>query len=84
MMNPQIMQLRIELAKTEHEFSETELKIKRLFWELQNLANPYYKSIQDIKAEEIEQCADDMLTTQKELLRLDNQIKELKSQLGEE
>ena len=83
-MNPQIMQLKMELTKTQHEFSEKELKIKRLFWELQNLSNPFYKSVKDIKAEEIEQCADDMLTTKKELLKLDEQIKELKSQLGEE
>lgn len=84
MMNPQIMQLKIELSKTQHEFSENELKIKRLFWELQNLSNPYYKSVQEIKAEEIEQCADDMLTTKKELVKLDKRINDLKEQLGEE
>lgn len=83
-MNPQIMQLRIELSKTEHEFSEQEIKMKRLFWELQTLANPYYKSVEEIKAKEIEQCADDMLATKDELLKLQTKINDLKGQLGVE
>ena len=82
-MNPQIMQLKIELSKIQHEFSEQEIKMKRLFWELSTLANPFYKKVEDIKAEEIEQCADDMLKTKKELVKLEAQIRDLKCQLGE-
>lgn len=83
MINPNIMNLRIELSNTKKEFSEKELKIKRLFWELQTLANPYYKSFEDIKAEEILQCAKDMLQTKNNLIELEKKVKSLKNELGE-
>lgn len=78
------MQLKMELSKHEHEFSENEIKIKRLFWELQTFANPYYTSIEDIKAEEILQCAKDMLGTKTKLLSLSKTVKSIKEQLGED
>ena len=78
------MQLKIELSKQEHEFSEQELKIKRLFWELQTFANPYYTSTEDIKAEEILQCAKDMVNTKTKMLSLSKTVKSIKEQLGED
>ena len=83
MINPAIMQLRIELEQTKKEFQENELKLKRLFYELQNLINPFYKSIQEIKAEEIEQSADELLTLKAALLQLQTKIDDIKAQLGE-
>ena len=82
MINPAIMQLRIELEQTKKEFQENELKLKRLFYELQNLINPFYKSIQEIKAEEIEQSADDLLTLKAALLQLQTKINDIIAQLG--
>ena len=83
MINPAIMQLRIELEQTKKEFQENELKLKRLFYELQNLINPFYKSIQEIKAEEIEQSADELLRLKAALLQLQTKINDIKAQLGE-
>lgn len=83
MINPAIMQLRIELEQTKKEFQENELKLKRLFYELQNLINPFYKSIQDIKAEEIEQSADELLALKATLLQQQTKINDIKAQLGE-
>ena len=82
MINPAIMQLRIELEQTKKDFQENELKLKRLFYELQNLINPYYKTIQDIKAEEIEQSADELLALKATLLKLEEKMNSIKSQLG--
>lgn len=82
MVNPAIMQLRIELEQTKKDFQENELKLKRLFYELQNLINPFYKSIQEIKAEEIEQSADELLALKATLLKLEEKMNSIKSQLG--
>ncbi|MBR1754025.1 hypothetical protein IJ732_04235 [bacterium] len=82
-MNPALMQLRIELSNAKKDFTEKELKMKRLFWELQTFANPYYKTVETIKAEEILQCAKDMLSTKKELITLQEKVKLLKTDLGE-
>lgn len=83
MINPAIMQLRIELSNSKKEFSAQEIKLKRLFWELQRFANPYYASIEEIKADEILQCAEDMTKTKNFLLDLNKKIKTLKEELGE-
>jgi hypothetical protein len=77
------MNLRIELSKNKKEFNENELKMKRLFWELQTLANPFYTSVSNIKSEEILQCAKDMQNTKTLLISLDKTINDLKDQLGE-
>ena len=82
-MNPTLMQLRINLFNRKKNYSEKELKIKRLFFELQTLANPYYETIEDIKSEEILQCAQDMQETKNELISLEQKIKSLKRELGE-
>lgn len=82
MINPVIMQLRIELEQTKKEFQENELKLKRIFYELSNLINPFYKSIQEIKAEEIEQSADELLALKANLLQQQAKIEDIKTQLG--
>lgn len=83
MINPAIMQLKIELTKAKNEFSEQELKLKRLFWEIQTFINPYYKSMDDIKAEEIVQCAKEMLKTKNTLLTLEKTIQDIKTHIGD-
>lgn len=83
MTNPVILQLRMNLAENQKDFNECEIKIKRLFWELQNLINPYYKGIDEIKAEEIEQSADELLRTKQKAKKLFDEINSIKSQLGE-
>lgn len=83
MINPMIMQLKIELSETQKELFEVEVKIKRLFIELQNLVNPYFKSFDDIKAEEIEQCADELLKCKNKAKQMQRKISDIKSQLGE-
>lgn len=83
MINPMIMQLKIELSETQKELFEVEVKIKRLFIELQNLVNPYFKSFDDIKAEEIKQCADELLKCKNKAKQMQRKISDIKSQLGE-
>lgn len=83
MINPVIMQLKIELSEATKQLFECEVKIKRLFIELQNLINPYYKNFSEIKAEELEQCADELLNTKIEAQKLQTTINDIKSQLGE-
>lgn len=84
MINPNIMNLRMELSDAKKKILEEELKVKRLFWELQTFANPYYKSFEEIKAEEILQCAKDMFQVKNNLLELKKRIKSLKNELGED
>lgn len=83
MINPLIMQLKIELSEAQKELFEVEVKIKRLFIELQNLVNPYFKSFDEIRAEEIEQCADELLKCKNEAKKMQNKVNDIKSQLGE-
>lgn len=83
MTNPIILQLRVNLVERQKEFFECETKIKRLFWELQNLINPFYKNISEIKAEEIEQSADELLQAKNEAKKLEDEINNIKAQLGE-
>ncbi|MBQ9688253.1 hypothetical protein IJV79_01305 [bacterium] len=83
MINPAIMQLKIEKSNITQELKQQELKIKRLFFELQTLANPYYTNISEIKACEIEQCAKEMVNTKEDLLNLEQRLGNIKEQLGE-
>lgn len=83
MINPNLMNLRIELSNAKKDFSEKELKIKRLFWEIQTFANPYYKSVAEIKADEMFQCSKDMRETKIEMLKIEEKIKSIKAELGE-
>ena len=83
-MNPMLMQMRIELSNAKREYASNELKLKRLFFEMQTLANPYYTSIDSIKTEEMKQTATDMSNVKDVLLSLNSKIKDLTTQLGEE
>ena len=83
MINPNLMNLRIELSNAKKDFSEKELKIKRLFWEIQTIAHPYYKSVAEIKADEMFQCSKDMRETKIEMLKIEEKIKSIKAELGE-
>lgn len=83
MVNPVIMQLKIELSEAQKDFNECEIKIKRLFYELSSLLNPYYKTIEEIKAEEIEQSADELLKIKTEAKAIQAKINDIKTQLGE-
>lgn len=83
-MNPMIMQLKISLAGKEKELQEYKLKSARLMYELQTNTNPYFGDDLDLfKAEEIEQIGDEMVLVKKAMLELKNEIKKLKSDLGE-
>ena len=83
MINPVIMQFKIELSEAQKNFNECEIKIKRLFYELSSLINPYYKTFDEIKAEEIEQCADELLKIKNEAKYFQTKINDIKMQLGE-
>lgn len=82
-MNSFITNLKIELAKTNKEKREIEIKIKRCFVELSNYINPFFKSAKDIKADEIEQIGDDLQSLKLVLEKLENRIIELEDELGE-
>ena len=83
MTNLLIMQLKIEKQKNIKAKDETELKIKRCFCELSNYLIPYFKSAKDIKAKEIEQIGDELLTLKNKLAEIEDKIYEIKEQLGE-
>ena len=83
MINPIIMQLQVEKATSVKERAELVIKIKRVYLELQQYANPYFKDGKDMKAEEIEQCGDELLKYKQQLIGLDEKISQIKSQLGE-
>ena len=51
MINPIIMQMQIEKATASKERTELIIKIKRVYLELQQYANPYFKDGKDMKAE---------------------------------
>ena len=83
MINNVIMQLRISLEENKQELYEIEIKIKRLIAEMQLTLTPFYKSFEEIKAEEIEQCADELLKAKKEAVQIQSRISDIKNQLGE-
>ncbi|RAI14967.1 MAG: hypothetical protein DKM22_05630 [Candidatus Melainabacteria bacterium] len=82
MINPTVMKLKLELYEKRAERKKCELKIKRLIWELQNSINPFFKSAKEIKAEEIEQCAGELLKYKKELSDSEHCIDVIENQLG--
>lgn len=83
MTNSIILQLKIEKQKNINEKKETELKIKRCFCELSNYLIPYFKTSKDIKASEIEQIGDELLTLKNKLAEIEEKIYEIQEQLGE-
>lgn len=82
-MNSFITNLKIELAKSNKEKREIEIKIKRCYVELSNYINPFFKNAKDIKADEIEQIGDELKNLKFELENLEDKIRELQNELGE-
>ncbi len=84
-MNPMIMQLKITLAQKQKDYNEYKLKASRLIFELQSNINPYFgDDLELFKAKEIEQIGDEMLIVKEKMLEFQNDIKNIKNQLGEE
>ena len=82
-MNNQLLQLRIEEAKANKKESEFKIKIVRILHEIITLSNPFFDEIEDIKAAQIEQAADELLTVTKLALENQKKLKEIKKELGE-
>lgn len=83
-MNPIIIQLKTEKAKLEKEYAEYKIKALRCINELQN-ANPFFgDNLELLNAEELEQSADELLLVKIRLKQLQENIKKIKTQLGEE
>lgn len=83
-MNNYILQMRAELAKTERDYTESKMRAKRLFNELQVTANPYFADdLDEIKADELLQISKDIVEEKSKMVNLQTTIKELKKELGE-
>lgn len=80
----QIMQIKIELAKKEKEFKEAKLQMKRKFAELQSFIKPYFtdNEIKFIQADAIEQVGDEIQALKLRLLELQQDIEQIKRDLG--
>lgn len=83
-MNSFILNLKMELAKAKKDAFELETKIKRCFCELNAYCIPYFKNPREIKAEEIEQIGDELITLKNALIDLREKTADLKEQLGED
>lgn len=82
-MNPMIMRLKMQKTKLEKEYKEYKLKALRCINELQN-ANPFFgDNIHLIEAEKLEQSGDELLIVKNKLLELQQEIKNIDTQLGE-
>lgn len=82
-MNPMIMRLKMQKTKLEKEYKEYKLKALRCINELQN-ANPFFgDNIHLIEAEKLEQSGDELLIVKNKLLELQQEIKDINTQLGE-
>ena len=80
----QIMQIKIELAKKEKGFKEAKLQMKRKFAELQSFIKPYFTDdeIKFIQADAIEQVGDEIQALKSELLEMQQDIEQIKRDLG--
>ena len=84
MTNPVILQMQINLQKAKKDYSESSIKAQRLLNEIITIiASPYFDSPEDLRAEEIEQAADELLTVKHKLIELQTQINKYKRDLGE-
>ncbi len=81
-MNPTILQIRTQLVQKEKELKELHIKIQRCIYEIQNNANPFWSDIALIKAEELEQAADELLALKDAYITAEIDIKRLKAELG--
>lgn len=78
-----IMRLKMQKTKLEKEYKEYKLKALRCINELQN-ANPFFgDNIHLIEAEKLEQSGDELLIVKNKLLELQQEIKNIDTQLGE-
>ena len=83
MLNPQIMQAKIKLAETQKAYKENKIKLKRVICELQNNLNPYFgDDIESLKADEIEQAADELLSLKALLIEQKALIHAIMQDLG--
>ena len=81
-MNNLILQLKTELAKAERAYTESKIRTTRLFHELQTTANPYFADdLDEIKAAELLQIANDIVTEKSKMVELQGKIKQLKKEL---
>lgn len=82
-MNPIVMQLKCDLAQGKKDFDECKIKILRIIHELQSNLNPYFgDDIEKIKAQEIEQAADELLDFCNKAVELKTKIKKMEADLG--
>lgn len=84
MSNSLIFQLKIKKSKLEKELNEYSIKITRLLNELAGLSCPYFESISDIEAEKIEQIGDELKKVQFEALEVQETLKKISKDLGED
>lgn len=82
-MNPLIMQMQIDLQSAKKDYQEYELKAMRLITELQGYASPYFTSPDELEAEKIEQCGDELLIVKDKLIEIQKRINMLKKDIGE-
>lgn len=80
-MNPIDANARLKLSVLKNDYKEAEIKLSRLFYELQCLINPYFSNIDEIKAEEIEQAGDDILGVVSHMRELKKTINKIESDL---
>ena len=82
-MNEYLMRLKIEKQKKEKDLRELKIKIVRLLNELCRLINPYFSKIDEIRADEIEQSADELLKTCNLAKNAEKSLKNISGDLGE-
>lgn len=82
-MNPTILQIKTELAKQEKNIKEIDIKIARCLYEIKEYANPFYDDIELLRAEELEQTADELLALKERKITVLSAIKRLKAELGD-
>lgn len=83
MTNPIIMQMQINLQKSKKDYQEYSIKAQRLLNEIITIiASPYFDTPDELRAEEIEQAGDELLTVKHKLIDLQKQINKYKRDLG--
>ncbi len=82
-MKSQLMQLRTKESELSKKQREYKIKIVRIFHEISTFCNPYFDNIEEIKALEIEQAADELLVVTKEAIENEKKLKQIKKELGE-
>ncbi|MDD3236818.1 MAG: hypothetical protein PHV37_01815 [Candidatus Gastranaerophilales bacterium] len=84
MVNPIIMQIKMQLETVKKAYKEDELKLIRALNELSDYVNPFFGDDLDLlKADEIEQVGDEIKALKEKLVKNQILIKRLKTELGE-